>query len=476
MMMKAAIAQQQSARLLLLTKRTALVARASPAVFGIHQRQHLLDARRSLSTATASTTADETATAGSLPSPPRTTSLGLHDALVQPHVANITQLPEVAAALGATSSAAKTTLESLRRATDIFASFQPGGAEHVAVLALQAEVLQVQLANYHGAYTVLQEMQKYMDDNHNVALAVCKTLWLQGKVEACMEQTRALQQQKANGNNDNDPLLTAAVDCAHVLAVLLHEGRAAAHRAALHVDTVGLPVTAQALQYLNIGIVEAVWGLGHDCAGDNTCATQLEIAKETWQQGLTLLKEKPSSSSGSSSSDQDQIELSLRYALEGRLQSNLAYAVLEMAGRQEAQISKASEHAREALRAFEHVRAVNDSGLADEGWTRALSLVAQCYHRAGHAVTAEGLLQSALDDTHASANAFNALSPLCLLERQAAYQAYAALCKDWEKRKGDADRLLAQRRALTEKLPGAWRSATELYSALWFWTPGLFQK
>lgn len=437
-------------------------------------RNTMTTTMRSLSAATTSTDEAEAL----LPPAPRTTSLGLNPYLVQPYMESITQLPEVAAVLGnkKKQQSPHNTLESLHRASDIFASFNAGGPEHVAVLALQAEVQQTQLADYQGAKATVARMQTYVNDDDDddetksqaLALALTKTLWMQGDFEACVQQTGVLQQKLVTGTKD--PLWMAAVDCSHVLGTLFHQGPAAAHKAAaLTVDMVGLPAQAQAVQCLNVGVVEALWGLGHDCQGDNTCATQLEIAKQTWEQGLTALHE--------SADDTEHYNVSLRYALEGRLQSNLAFAVLEMAGRQEAQISKASEHAGESLRAFEHIHSQeNNPNLPDEGWTRALSLVAQCYHRAGHAVTAEGLLQTALDETRALNSSLDSMSPPSLLERQVAYRTYAALCKDWEKRQGDADRFMAQSRALTEKLPGEWKQATELYSSLWFWTPGLFQK
>ena len=404
----------------------------------------------------------------------RSTSLGLEKTLVQPHVASISQLPEVAAVLQQQQqSKAVAVVEALERARDIFASFQPAGPEHLAVLALLAEVQQTQLANYTAAEHTVTEIMELLvqttptatqkearEIQSEVALALVKTLWMQGNFQSCVQQTTAL---KESLDSSNAPLHAAAVENAYLLSTLMHEGPVAARQAALAVDAVGLPTLAQAVVCLNLGIVEALWGLGHDCEGDNTCSTQLDIAKQTWQQGLDLL-----------SQVQGQSSHYLRHALEGRLHSNIAYAILEIAGRHQDHISKASEHARDALQALEQIRSSPDAAkLPDEGWARALSLVAQCYHRAGHAVTAEGLLQSALDETHA-AQSSSVLSPSLILERQAAYQAYAALCKDWEKRQGDAARFSAQRRALTDKLHGGWKDATELHSSLWLWTPSMF--
>ena len=71
-------------------------------------------------------------------------SLGLTEVLVQPHVESISQLPEVADILQSNTRdtnvpALKQQVEALQRASDIFASFAPGGNEHTAVLTLLAE-------------------------------------------------------------------------------------------------------------------------------------------------------------------------------------------------------------------------------------------------------------------------------------------------------------------------------------------------
>lgn len=345
-----------------------------------------------------------------------------------------------------------TVVESLQRAVDIFASFAVGGPEHIAVLAMLAEVQQTQSLDHEGARESVEKILNFVETSSvriELSLALAKTMWMQGDFADCFRQTRALK----DSVSQDFPVHAAAVNNAHVLSTLMHEGSVAAHTEALALDIIGLPATAQGAQCLNSGVVEALWGLSKDCEGDVTCVTQFDIAKETWKQGLTLLAE--------------SADTPLRRALEARLQSNLAYAILQFAGTSESHISEASEHARDALHALEQIRTPEPASLPDEGWTRALSLVAQCYHRAGHAVTAEGLLQSALDDTHPLIN----MTAQCILERQAAYQAYAALCKDWEKRQGDADRFVEKSRALSAELPDGWNDATELHCSLWFWTP-----
>jgi hypothetical protein len=69
---------------------------------------------------------------------------------------------------------------------------------------------------------------------------------------------------------------------------------------------------------------------------------------------------------------------------------------------------------------------------------RALSGLGRCKHRAGQAVTAEGLFRAAIDEVPAG-------SPL---ERAAALKGFAALLRDWDGRSGDAAKAESESRAL----------------------------
>jgi tetratricopeptide (TPR) repeat protein len=399
----------------------------------------------------------------------RATSLGLNELLVKPHVTSISQLPEVANVLSQEGSISTSQqIEALHRAEDIFASFARGGSEHVAVLSLLAEIQQSQLNDFKGAQVAIEQINNFIQGQSatvqsHVGLALAKTFWMQGDFATCVDQTEKLKKRIIAQESDLPVLHVASLENAHVLGTLMYEGPMAAKNASLTVDSVGLPIPYQAAQCLNMGVVEAYLALRKDCQGDSTCfRTRYEEAKEIWQHGIDLLHQ------DSSSSLSDPFAL----AVEGRLQSNLAYAILEIAGQSETHIAMASGHAREALQALEQVRNYSQSSntpspVPDEAWTRALSLVAQCYHRAGNAVTAEGLLQSALDESHQTVN----LTPTTTLERISAYRAYAALCRDWEKRQGDSKRFVASATSLEEHLEGGWKEATELHSSLWFWMP-----
>jgi len=131
---------------------------------------------------------------------------------------------------------------------------------------------------------------------------------------------------------------------------------------------------------------------------------------------------------------------------------------------------------------------------------RALGLVAHCYAQAGAAVTSEGLFQSALDASSSypfgqSLRSNNNVvvvddgkgiaqsSPnLGLIARDVRLW-YAMLCNNWEKRKGDADRLLADAQTIdTEMIFQGYSSEEEkkrvsgMISSLWLFSPLDFER
>ena len=82
-------------------------------------------------------------------------------------------------------------------------------------------------------------------------------------------------------------------------------------------------------------------------------------------------------------------------------------------------------------------------------------------------MTAEGLFQSALGQpVH---------SPLQGLERRDCLTRYADLCREWEKRESEADKLRQKADNVEASLPAGWRGKSHIHSSLWFWTPTLFE-
>jgi tetratricopeptide (TPR) repeat protein len=136
---------------------------------------------------------------------------------------------------------------------------------------------------------------------------------------------------------------------------------------------------------------------------------------------------------------------------------------------------------------------------------RALGLVAHCYAQAGAAVTSEGLFQSALDasssypfgqslrsSSSSSSNFVHGGKGIALSSPNLAFIArdvrlwYAMLCNNWEKRKGDADRLLADAQKIDKDMvfqgyssssqEGKKKRISGMISSLWLFNPIDFER
>ncbi len=107
---------------------------------------------------------------------------------------------------------------------------------------------------------------------------------------------------------------------------------------------------------------------------------------------------------------------------------------------------------------------------------RTLGLVASCYARAGSAVTAEGLLQSAMDTYKHPSLKDKKLNPLVQIDSRSASLYYLSLCRNWEKR--DSDAKLYEHSALLINdgiLCDNWRDICAIYSGLCLFTMSDFQ-
>jgi hypothetical protein len=361
-------------------------------------------------------------------------------------LAELSVLPELAAIQADPSR--RDAVDSLQRAADIFGNFAPGGPSHTAVLAWQCEV-HTSRGQYQEALATLDLLQPYTTTaaselGWDLGLARAKTLWMQGDFAGSVAESAQVHTEATAV-----PLYAVAAQQAMFLGRLLDDDGDDANTEEEGYDddtdpavVASLPPLVRVAMTLNQGVAQAL-----------SSTAPLDQATQTWQTGLDLLADAPQ-------------EEGLVHALEGRLQSNLAWAVLQTPpddADDDETINAASVYARDALQSLEH-----SSIHQREGLTRALTLVAQCYHRAHQAVTAQGLLQSALDQP--------AVSPAQWVERRAAYEAYATLCQEWEHRQSDVRQLQAQSTRITqEELSPGWRAKSPLHASLWFWTPGLFQ-
>jgi len=403
-------------------------------------------------------------------------SLGLDRSFIAPNLASIRQLPEVESAWTEFPSAS--TLDSLHRASDVFASFNKGGNEHLAVSAMTAEC-QHRLEQYDEALNTLDELNHMISTNNSLTIpnapedtliAKAKVLWTQGEFFQSEELCDSLIS-KYDDTQESFPATPL-----HLASAMT--GKALSQLAAMnsmdqafsvrdyfritikflerHPSSNSLPLaTAQS----NCGVAEAIYN--NFLEETNEVSVPMDSALKTWFQALQKIKR--------DSSEEDSLGPQLWKAsklLQATIQADLAWGVLNYEHDRSDRLSKASEYAKLALEAVGPAGSTNDD---EEGFRRVLSVVASCYQQAGSAVTAEGLFQSATNRKNLPPG------PLPLLELQDAILGYSKLCSDWEKREGDAKKLEKEASDLNEKLPEAWRGKSGIHGSLWFWTPADFQ-
>jgi tetratricopeptide (TPR) repeat protein len=395
-------------------------------------------------------------------------------------LSEILQLPEIDAVLHRILPV-ETTLENLHRAEDIFSKFQAGGREHVAVQSLLAETQQ-RHGRYEEARRTLEKIHSEQKDGSrllqdDLTLAKAKLCWTHGD----FEEAQALCDTIISTYNDFEETFGAATHL-HVASAMT--GKALGGLAAMqtlqdaysvrdyfrvaqkflerHPSSSNAPMAAA---QLNVGLAEAIYNLFvrqiHGGVGD-VHDIPMDAAMKAWFQGLQKLKK-------------DAAAIANQQYLTAALQTNLAWGVLNFEQDRNDSLQKASDYAKKALSIYD----ANESRIGKEGMVRVLTVVADCYVRADSAVTAEGLYQSAIDKT-------NNTSPLqSKLQKQQAFLQYSQLCQNWEKRCGDAKKLLETAKELEAALPSKWqlpkdrdyagRTHPGLYGSLWFWTPGEMQ-
>lgn len=134
-------------------------------------------------------------------------------------------------------------------------------------------------------------------------------------------------------------------------------------------------------------------------------------------------------------------------------------------GIKEESLKLASEYAGNALKIFSNNTTTNNDNM-DQDMGRALNMVASCYARAGSAVTAEGLLKSAMDVLDNSSN------PLRIIDARSTFLYYSKLCSNWEKRQADATKYakMAMDIDQSDVLPQVWRSQSSILSGVYIFS------
>jgi hypothetical protein len=397
-------------------------------------------------------------------------SLGLDRSFIVPALATIRQLPEVDTAWNDFPSPA--TVDNLKRAADVFASFNKGGNEHVAVCAMLAECQQ-RLALYDQSLNTLEELNHLSQDlaipnaSEDMILAQAKVMWTKGDFSKSQELCESIiaEYKDLEESFPTTNLHLASAMTGKALSQLCSMNsldEAFSVRDYFRISMKFLerhPPSAnslpQAAAYANAGVAEAIYN--NFLEETNDVSVPMDSALKTWFQGLQQTeRDKSDAALGPHLSTASK-------ALQASIQANLAWGVLNYEHDRSDRLTKASEYAREALSAHDA-----DSSLGTEKMCRILSIVASCYHQAGNAVTAEGLFQSATDRKKLPPG------PLPLLELRDANLWYADLCQKWDKRGSDAKRLEQEAEDINASLPDAWKGKSGIHGSLWFWTPADF--
>ncbi len=243
-----------------------------------------------------------------------------------------------------------------------------------------------------------------------------------------------------------------------------------------------------------------IGGGGGGGGGSNRIS--IDSAMNSWRQGINIIDELLSQSSQAASIDVQHEYLAK--SLKAKLYCNMAWTILYASTYnytysdnndddddddnkeqkhtllKEDELKIASEYSGLALKLYDEIIELgiqNGLGHYEElkpVMGRALGLVAACYAKAGSAVTAEGLLQSAMDlykvdDIDYSKQQQQQLCPISQLDARSIYLTYASLCRNWEKRDADAKKNGDIALKIDEEnLVGNWKGVSAIYSGLSF--------
>jgi tetratricopeptide (TPR) repeat protein len=418
-------------------------------------------------------------------------------------LASIQTLPEVSQALSQNNEFA---LDGLDRAAQVFEQFNPNGDEHKAVKFLQAQGY-MQLFSYQKAVKVFISLDKLdltQDEKFHANLAKGKLMWEQGSCDEAhavasqlcdeapqMKHSVSLRQGTALnclalcrlaviGVKDVDMIqfsskgqslvqqdvasqLREAEDVQDLLRMaskILFKGYKDGKQGGVSPGNdpdhclLGLYCAAS---YCNQGVGELTTTLIQSASTNRP--VPIESPMNAWRNALTVMDEL----------EQDELNhLSTKQIIflkstKARVYCNMAWAILfsssyvdagKVASVTEESLTLAAEYAGLALK-------INDEiGNEDESLGRILCLVASCYVKAGSAVTAEGLLKSAMDVLKESPN------PLKTIDARSSIVYYSKLCKSWENREADATKYEKLALECNDTLTEPWIGASSIYSGL----------
>ena len=211
---------------------------------------------------------------------------------------------------------------------------------------------------------------------------------------------------------------------------------------------------ACAASYSNLGIVELLSSIIQAQLLKRDANVSIDRAMMSWREALNVLDGMEDNRNAFEFSDE---QTKFQKSVRARVYGNMTWAILfssNYSGNskvKEEDLKLASEYSGKALK-------INDEiSNADQSLSRILCLVASCYARAGSAVTAEGLFQSAIDSC-------NTDSPVSNIDARSVMVNYSKLCDDWDKREADAEKYRLRAIESDDQLVDGWRGLASIYS------------
>jgi tetratricopeptide (TPR) repeat protein len=310
-----------------------------------------------------------------------------------------------------------------------------GGPLHTAVLALLAEAYQ-HTGEYKNAIQILEKVQQVDSSSPGrVQLALTNTLCYIGDFDRALKTVIELS---AFPQIESSRFARGTVLCTQGTIIVLHLTKENTYQEAyegiqiLRVAAKSLESDAAAIAYNNLGVAQL--------ASEITFLDRIRVDPPM-------------------TSFQNALSMTDNSLLRGRIYNNMASTLLLDKYDDGNMLKLASEYSREAIRIYETATTLTATE-TKVGLGRALGLAACCYVRADSAVTAEGLFQTAIETT--------GVDPLTKIVQRETFRRYAELCRKWDKRQADAEKLQERSNEINETLPDTWKDKLSIMGGLVF--------
>ena len=423
------------------------------------------------------------------------------------------ELPEISQAMKLDP---KSAIPLLKRGADIFLSMarniygmESGNEEYRAVILLLARAQGLN-GDHTGSSKTLIDLQTKMngsdsvsaDEYADVAFALCKTLFNNGKFNEALKISNDLAE-----NNINDEPITSTswilrsgsfrnAACASRLMQAIKNNRRDANEELKDSILNGFRESVSALNASIFDATSEIYFTPRDRVAlgiaDAASLSNLGIAEvclrrssddekypgnAPWKSALSILDSLPIDQELASTDGApvDCYYSDLLDLIRARVHMNMAYSIMFGYDSKDKKfnettlhrkIEKSMKSSRKALKIYEEL--VPKYPRLNTSLARVLGLLGSCYKMSGSAVTAEGLFQSAIDKFDESS--LNGSYPLSVIDKHGILCRAANLYEDWEKRETDADILLMKASNVIASLPHSWQGVPEITSGIWLWS------